>query len=64
MENAVYSFSKMMMEFWRIYKYKWLKIESNLSLSLKGIIVCPAGHPFLEVRKRSLQFFTWKIHIH
>nr|DAH23402.1 MAG TPA: hypothetical protein [Bacteriophage sp.]DAU90129.1 MAG TPA: hypothetical protein [Caudoviricetes sp.] len=50
------------MEFWRIYK--WLKIESNLSLSLKGIIVCPVGHPFLEVRKRSLQFFTWKIHIH
>lgn len=35
MENAVYSFSKMMMEFWRIYKYKWLKIESNLSLSLE-----------------------------
>ena len=61
MENAVYSFLKMKKEFWRIYK--WLKIESNLSLSLKGIIVCPIGHPFLEVRKRSLQFFTWKIHI-
>ena len=62
MESAVYSFLKMKKEFWRIYK--WLKIESNFYLSLKGIIVCPIGHPFLEVRKRSLQFFTWKIHIH
>ena len=46
MENAVYSFLRMKKEFWRIYK--WLKIESNLSLSLKGIIVCPVGHPSIS----------------